>query len=190
MGKPQRYNIHGRMMTLAEIADELGITVRTLYNNRYKYHAGSYQALWDMYRDGEINHSVRTGIKHRVHGRVTTVRREAARLGISIGNLETWRTLHRHPDGSRALLEEAVDYFMDLKIGVIQRKPSGYPAKKHWVNGKKMTIAEAAAKVGVSEKAMRSYMYRHHCRLETAYRRTEERKRKQAERKIMRTLGF
>ena len=183
------HRVDGRWITIADAAEQLGVSVDCLYNQRNR-RGLSLQAIMDGYRNGEIHTGVRGCPVHRVHGRVTTVRREAVRLGVKIGTLESWRSIHRHEDGSRALLEEAVDHYQGLKDGTIQPQRHGFAPRKHFVRGKPMTIAEAAEMLGMSEKAMRQYLSYHKCKLETAVLRIEECRRKQAEREIMRTLGF
>ena len=176
------------MMTVDEAAEMLGVSSHAMRCVMYK-HRISLQGAVEMYRSGEVNRGVRASVKHRVHGRVTTVKREAARLGVTATTIECWRTVHRHDDGSRALLEEAVDYYQGIKDGTIRYKKPGFAPAKHYVHGKQMTIAEAAELVGMQESSMRNYLYRNKCSLETAVRRIEERKQEKAVKALLKILG-
>ena len=82
-------------------------------------------------------------------------------------------------------LEEVYDHFKGLP-----RLRTGPKPKKHRVLGHWMTIAEAAEKYRTTEGNLRAYMAKHQCKRETAVRRLEERRAKQAEKDIMRILGF
>lgn len=182
------HRVDGRWITIADAAEQLGVSVDCLYNQR-KRRGLNLQAIMDGYRNGEIHTGVRGCPVHRVHGRRTTVRHEAMRLGVNIGTLESWRSIHRHEDGSRALLEEAVDHYQGLKDGTIQPQRHGFAPRKHFVRGKPMTIAEAAEMLGMSERAMRHYLSYHKCKLETAVLRIEERKQASAVKSILDILG-
>jgi hypothetical protein len=53
-----------------------------------------------------------------------------------------------------------------------------------------MTIAEAAGRCRVDVRAFRAYLYYHGCSVQTAVRFYENRAKREAEKEIMRILGY
>lgn len=130
--------------------------------------------------------------KHSVHGVWMTMEEAARRLGFKRITLEKWRSLHRHADGSRALLEEAWDHYQDVRRGLYNNHP-GRPPEKYWVQGKRVTIKKAAEALGVKEGTLWTYKKKHECSLDAAcqfYRKRNEMKAKRdAEREILRIIN-
>lgn len=175
--------IDGREMTVAEIADMLGVTAHALAVRRCKMGGCSYQLIVDMYRNNQLCSKHDKFYRHLVHGKWTTVPEVAEALGVSPNSITNYRSYARRPDGTRPTLEETYEHFKNRKRG-------GSVARTYWVKGRRLTIAQAAKKYGTTENALRMYMRNHKSTLEAAVRRLEERRAKKAEKEIMGILGF
>ena len=183
--KPDLHPIDGRLMTVQEIADMIGRSKKALQILRSREGRCSYQLIVDMWRRNEIGGPKDRHPRHLVHGRWVTMPQVAEELGRDRHTLSNYRCANRRHDGTWPTLEEVYDHFKGL-----QRQRPGPKPKKHRVLGHRLTIAEAAEKYRTTEVNLRTYMAKHHCKLETAVRRLEERRAKQAEKDIMRILGF
>ena len=186
--KPDLHMIDGRAMTVVEIADMMGITCGALANRRFRLGQCSYQLVVDMWRRNEIGGHGDRQQRHLVHGRWMTVAQAAEELGITPHAIRQVR-YRASRDGHPMTLEAVYDFY---KNGL--NRPRGYPAKQHRVLGHLMTVAEAAVKYKTTEGNLRGYMTKHRSTLETAVRRLEERRAKEAakkaEKEILSILGF
>lgn len=190
MGRPaNRYRVGAEWITKAEAAAWLGVTLKALDMQLFK-HGVSLGTLMRMYAEGRISVGHRGGIRHLVHGRWTTVQAEAERLGVSEGTLRAWMRRHRDADGRKASLERAVMWYEALAAGAVHHDQSGRPPREYWVNGKKMTMAEAAEYCGVSASALRNHVWRAGCSVQTAVRDYERRRKEAAVEEIMGILGI
>lgn len=176
--------IDGQEMTVAEIADMLGITPRALTVRKTKCNGASYQSIVNMYRQNLFCTKHDKFVRHYVEGRWVTIQDMARELGIARNTLVNWRTNHRLPDGSLPTLAEAVEHYRKYKTGELKRH-TGYAPKAHRVNGKKMTVKSAAEKYGTTENALRKCMWRYKTDLNGAIQHLEERRRRRAAQAIM-----
>ena len=94
---------------------------------------------------------------YTVHGRDTTLKIEAERIGVSVHALRS----HMYSLGMG--LEAVADLYDAGRIGVGTRGPEW-----HRVHGEWMTIAMAAERCGVSPKTLIDYRWAHRCLLEAA----------------------
>lgn len=101
--QPARQLVDGRWMTLAEVAKMLGKHHNTLICYMADHPGIGYQVIADRYRAGEVR---RGGIhptkRHRVHGKLLTVREAAAKYKLNA------HTLYWHMERGRTL-QQAVD---------------------------------------------------------------------------------
>ena len=186
--KPDLHMIDGRAMTLVEIADMMGLSYRGLVNRRFRLGQCSYQLVVDMWRRNEIGGHGDRQQRHLVHGRWMTVAQAAEELGTTPHAIRDVR-YRASRDGHPMTLEEVYDFYAN---GL--KRPRGFQARYHRVLGHLMTVAEAAQKYKTTEGNLRKYMSYHHSTLETAVRRLEERRAKeaarQAEKEILSILGY
>ena len=187
-GKPEgRHWVDGRWMTTREVAARVGVSVNALLAQKHNQGV-SVPALVRMYDSGLIDAGRSRGQKYMVRGRWTTIGEEAARLGVTWKAINKW--MHNHGQGGqKATLAEAVRYYEAVRDGREKRFKGGQ-AKSHWVNGRTMTIAEAAGRCRVDVRAFRAYLYYHGCSVQTAVRFYEARAKREAEKEIMRILGY
>ena len=184
MGKPEkRHMVDGEWVTIREVSERLGVSKNTIWT-QMAHRGVSLGTLVRMYRDGQIDIGVRGGAKHMVRGRWTTIGREAERMGVSVTMIYDWMRDHD------ATLAETVEHYEAVARGDAPPKRNGPEPRRYWVNGRKLTIAEAAKRCGVCESTVRMYLYNHGCSLQTAVRWYENRAKKRAEREIMRILGY
>lgn len=188
---PQTYRIDGRAMTLAQIAGMVGVAQRTLETQKCRKGCATYQQLVDMYRRGEINRGHRGGIRHRIRGEWTTIQAEAARLGMKPQTMHKWMSDHRKRTGTMPLLEECVKHYEDVKAGLVGNwYTGGRPAQTYWVNGRKMTMKQAAALVGMQPDSLRELVKRRGLSVNAGVKYAQALQKKRAEREIMKTLGY
>lgn len=187
--KPKTHMVEGREMTIRQIADMLGIAVGTLTNQKYRHGCSSYARLVEMYKSGEIHRRVHTGWRHKVHGRWTTVQEEADRLGLKRDTIYQWMFRTRKEEKREPLLEECVDHYEALAAGRIQPKRKGPKPKLYRVNGREMTIGEAAALAGMTREGLRQRMAREKCSVNAAVKRALAYREKMARCKIMHILN-
>lgn len=89
--RPTLHMIDGKQMTVNEIATMLGVT-RNVLNNRHSTMGGiSYQAIVNMYRDGQLLTKHDRWPRHLVHGRWMTVKQVAEELDCKPHSIENWR---------------------------------------------------------------------------------------------------
>lgn len=125
--------------------------------------------------------------RYPVYGEWLTLGELAARLGVSYEALRQYRSRHRDRDGRPPDLEAVCEHYRAVQAGTIPRTPGRAP-KRHRVNGKLMTIAEAAEALGVTRHVLDCHMSRHRCGLARAYRDIEKLQARRAEREILRIL--
>jgi len=139
-----------------------------------------------------------------VNGRMTTILTEAKRLEVNTEAIKAWMARHRHADGTRATLAEAVAYYearrraeteaeaykrRQAEAGQDGARPRGRPIKRYAVDGEMLSIGEAARRVGVAGGTLREYVRRSRVSVQTAVDVFRVRQRAQAEREIMATIS-
>lgn len=182
--KPTLHLVDGKQMTVNEIADMLGVTRQWMVQRRSQMGGVSYQLIVDMYRDGRLLTKHDRWPRHCVHGRWITLKQAAEELNCKPHSIDNWRSTHRDKNGNKPTLEEAYDHFKEAH----KRGPGKVP-KKHWVNGKQMTVRQAAEKYDTEVGALRNLMSRHQCSLDTAVKRLEAWRKRRAEQAILEILN-
>lgn len=175
--------IDGVPMTVDEIADMLGLTKRALELRRYGMGQCSYQLIVNLYRENRFESKHDRGARHLVNGEWITAKEAARRVDVQPV------TLTRYMRSNGVTLAEAVDHYRKYQTGELARWPGRTP-RTYYVNGKLLTIRQAAERYHTTETALRLYIYKHKCSLQTAVRQLEERRKKRAERDILNILGF
>lgn len=183
--KPTLHMIDGVPMTIDQIADLLGTTRQALINRRYRYggKSVSYQLIVNMYRDNRFETRHDRGARHLVNGEWITTKEAARRVGVQPA------TLTRYMKANGVTLAEALDHYRKYQTGELARWPGRRP-RTYYVNGKLLTIRQAAEQYHTSENSLRLYIVKHQCSLQTAVRQLEERRKKRAEQDILNILGF
>ena len=179
MREAKKHLVDGRWVTVAELADELGVTPQQLYSQKWQRRA-SYQVVANMIRENQVLNDQGGAQRWMVDGRWLTIRQAAEMLGVSYYALRDYMYQHHHPDGTPMTLGEAVDYY---RAGLNRRR--GKPPARYRVGRRDMTIAEAAEMLGMPALNLRMYMSRHKISLAKAVRYYEQKKRKKAERAIL-----
>ena len=182
-GKPKKHLVDGEWMSVEEAAEMLGIRPRQIYCQMSQKKCG-LQAVVRMYRDGYILGQGRAA-RYMVDGRWMTIRDVAQMLGRSTQAIYLWRFKRRKPDGSLPSMAEVVAAY---RSGEVRNR--GKLPKQHRVAGKMMTMREAAEMVGVSYDAMQLYTYKHRGSVARAVKYYEAKKKRRAEREILRILGY
>ena len=182
------YIIDGREMTIDEIAEMLGVSKRALYVRRSRYGDCSFQMIVDMYRQNRIGSRTDKWERHLVDGEWITLAQAAERLGIVPKTIRNWRLEQKRLTGIKPTLAEAMEHYRKYCTGERKRYP-GSVAKTHWVNGEYLTFDEAAEKYKTSVNALRTYVCKHKCGLNTAIRNLETRRAKRAEKDILAILA-
>lgn len=175
--------IDGQPMTIDQIAALLGTTRQALINRRYRYGGKdvSYQLIVNMYRDNRFETKHDPGPRHLVNGQWITTKEAARRVDVQPGTLTKYMRAHG------VTLTEALDHYRKFQTGELKRY-AGRAPRAYYVNGKLLTIKQAAEKYHTSENSLRLYIVKHKCSLQTAVRQLEERRKKQAERDILKIL--
>ena len=181
--RPTLHMIDGKQMTVNEIAAMLGVKRNVLINRRSTMGGISYQAIVNMYRDGQFLTKHDRWPRHLVHGRWMTVKQVADELDCKPHSIENWRYKYRDKAGKKPTLEEAYDHFKGAP-----KRGRGKEPEKHRVRGKMMTVKEAADKYGTTVNSLRQMMSRHNCTLDAAVKRLEARRTKMAEKAILEIL--
>lgn len=181
--RPILHLIDGKQMTVNEIAAMLGVTRRWLIQRRSQMGGISYQVIVNMFREGRLLTNHDRWPRHLVHGRWMTVPQVAQELDCKPHSIENWRSANRDKDGKKPTLEEAYNHFK----GAPKRGRGKEPAL-HRVNGKRMTVREAAEKHDTTVNALRQVMSRHRCSLDAAVKRLEDQRIRKAQRDIMEIL--
>lgn len=125
--------------------------------------------------------------RYPVYGEWLSIGELAARLGVSYEALRLYRSRHRDRDGRPPDLEAVCEHYRAVQAGTIPCRPGRAP-KRHRVNGRLMTIAEAAEALGVARHVLACHMSRHRCGLARAYHDIENLQARRAEREILRIL--
>lgn len=175
--------IDGVPMTIDQIADLLGVTKHALVVRRSNMGGCSYQLIVNMYRDNRFETKHDRGPRHLVGGEWITVKEAARRVGVQPDILTRYMKAHG------VTLAEAVAHYRKYQTGELARWPGRAP-RTYYVNGHLLTIRQAAEKYHTTENSLRMYIFKHKCSLQTAVRQLEERRKKQAEKDIMKILGF
>lgn len=178
--RPRIHTVDGRPMTVDAIAGMIGFQRRQLIQLRCRMGGVSYQLIVNMWREGRLLTKGDRSIRHLVHGRWMTVKQASLELNCKPHSIENWRSRNRDKDGNKPTVEEAYDHLMNAP-----KRGSGSVARKHRVNGKHLTVREAAEKYGTTENALRQTMHRHGCTLDAAVKRLENRRVRKAQRDIM-----
>ena len=181
--KPTLHMIDGVPMTIDQIADLLGVTKHALVVRRSNMGGCSYQLIVNMYRDNRFETKHDRGPRHLVGGEWITVKEAARRVGVQPDILTRYMKAHG------VTLAEAVAHYRKYQTGELARWPGRAP-RTYYVNGHLLTIRQAAEKYHTTENSLRMYIFKHKCSLQTAVRQLEERRKKQAEKDIMKILGF
>lgn len=183
--KPDLHPVDGQMMTVKEIAKMLGVSTHAIACQRCRMGGVSYQVIVNMYRNGQLGKARDHAPRYMIHGRWMTTRQMADELGVGAQALINWRNSHKKPDGTKPIMEEVYDRFRERS----KSRGGSYPAV-HRVQGRKMTVAEAAKKYHTTVNALRVSMSTHRLTLDGAVKRLEARRAKNAEKEIMDILGF
>ena len=178
----KKHLVDGRWVTVAEIAEELGLNRQQLYSQMHAREC-SLQVVVNNVRDGLALGEQGHASRHWVDGRWMTVRQAAEMLGVSRNTLYDWMHGHRRPDGRCALLSDAVEAY---RSGAVKR--GGSLPKEHRVGGRTMTTFQAAEKLGVSVNAIRRQMNKRKASLAATIRYYERRKQRKAEKEILEIL--
>jgi len=175
-GVPVKHIVDGRYTTVAEMADELGVSAQQLYNQMHHKRCGLQVAV-NMIRENMALNGQASGQRHMVDGKWMTVRQAAEMLSVTTDSLKDYMY------GHKCRLAEVVAAYREGRV-----IHGGSRAVQHRVGHKTMTVAEAAEKLGVSVNAVRLHMYKHKCSLAATIRHYEQRKRKKAEKDILAIL--
>ena len=182
-GVAKKHLVAGCYTTVAEMADELGVSAQQLYNQMHHKRC-SLQVVVNMIRENMVlNGQGYNAHRFMVDGKWMTVRQAAEMLGVSMHSIKDWRYTHRDAQGRPATLAEAVAAYREKRV-----VHGGSKATRHRVGNRTMTVSEAAEKLGVSVNAIRLHMYKHNCSLAATIRHYEQRKRKKAEKDILAIL--
>lgn len=181
-GKDKQHYVDGRYTTVAEIAEEFGMKRQSLYSLMNHRQCGLQTAV-NLIRENLAMNDQGRAARWMVDGKWMTVRQAADMLGINLRTMRSWIARHRHEDGTICPLAEAVHAYQEKQV-----IHGGSPAKQHRVNGKTMTVPEAADKLGVSLHAIYMHMSRHKASLASTIRYYEKRKLKKAEKDILAIL--
>lgn len=181
-GVAKKHFVDGRWTTVDEVAAELGLTRQQVYNQMHHKQCG-LQTVANLVRSNQALNGQGKAALWLVDGKWMTVRQAAETLGINYYTLRNWIYRHRHPDGTPALLSEAIAAFREKKI-----IHGGSAPKLHRVGGKQMTTIEAAEMLGIDVLALRLHMSRHKASLASTIRYYEKRKMKKAEKDILAIL--
>ena len=178
----KKHLVDGRWVTVAEIAEELGLNRQQLYTQMH-HRECSLQVVVNNVRDGLALGGQGHASRHWVDGRWITVRQASEMLGVSMNTLYNWMHQHRRPDGRCALLSDAVEAY---RSGAVKR--GGRSPVEHRVGSRKMTTFQAAEKAGVSVNAIWVHMHRRKASLASTIRYYEKRKQRKAEKEILEIL--
>lgn len=163
----------------------LGISEIAIRDQMSRHRGTSLDFIVRQYREGWFGKGTRSPEKHLVRGEWITVAEAAAKYGGTKGGLNHWRYKHRQPNGQIGTLAAAVD----ARTGVTPRARTGRKPQVYQVNGKPMTLADAACRLGCSPQRLDQIMRREGCGLATAMKKAEQLDRQRAEREILRILN-
>lgn len=182
--------VDGRGMTVAEIAQMLGITKNALHCRRTRMGGISYQAIVDMYRENQFGSYYDRAVRYLIEGEWLTQTQIAERLVVKPHTISAWR------HDNRASMMEAVGHFRRWNEGGHKRNPQGLggrPPKVYVVGNREYTVPGVARKYGKHVDSVR-------CMLKSRggdmgkvlafYQAKERWKRQRAEKEILRILGY
>lgn len=128
---------------------------------------------------------------YTVHGRLMSEREAAEELGVSSQTLNYYRRAHPNPDGTPMSLQDAYDLYHANRARGHQRmsgKAGHATGVTYSLNGRQVTIKEAAELLGLERISIYSGLRRHNGDLEEVYRRSVAYRETRAVRKIMKIL--
>ena len=188
--------VHGRPMTAKGVARRFGRSTTAVHQQLYYARrrvdeAQALEVVYDSYlmreRSGLLDGRRWAGKQHRVYGKMMTIQEAAATLGVESDTLRQWMYRHRDERGEPASLETAWYHYKQVISGRINQRPGLTPVK-HQVDGRIMTVREAAAAAGCSMQALYCRMSRHKMSLEEAYHDADRLQRERAAREILRIM--
>lgn len=188
--KPGRHMVDGRMMTVAEIAQRLGITKNALHCRRTRLRGLSYQAIVNMYRENQFGSDCDRATRYLIEGEWLTQTQIAERLGVKPHTISAWRY------DNRASMMEAVEHFRQWNEGGRKRNPRGVggrPAQVYRVGNREYTVPGVARKYGKHVASVRWLLNDRGGdmgKVLAYYQAKERRKRERAEREILKILGY
>lgn len=123
-GRAARYMVDGRWMTIKDVAQMLGVTMRAIYLWRFKRKRpdGSMPSMAEVvaaYRSGEVKHYGTLPKQHRVGGKMMTMREAAEMVGVSYDAMQLY--VYKH----RCSVAKAVKYYEAKKQRRAEREILG-----------------------------------------------------------------
>lgn len=190
MKKPALHQVDGREMTVAEIADMLGITQSALESRRSRLGRPSYQVVVNMYRGNQFGNTHDRSPRHMVEGQWMTRTQIAQMLGITPHTLANW--LYTHPKQD---MRAAISYYRQRQTGELKRGhgTDGRPPRLYRVGKRAVTVKTVTERFGVNRSSVNAWLKRHGGDMAAAlrhYTEREARRKRKAEKEIMRILGF
>ncbi len=125
---------------------------------------------------------------HMVHGEWMTIQEAARRLGLSESTLYSWRWKHRTQGGKPGLLVDAWDFYDARRRGLNPPAHRGRTPKKYRYRGKRLTIKQVAAVMGIYMSSIYLCKARHGCTVQEAIDRMDQNQTRRAERALVRIL--
>ena len=188
--KPTLHMIDGREMTVAEIADMLGVSQNALETRRSKLGATSYQTVVNMYRENQFGNTHDRSPRHMVEGQWMSRMQIAQMLGITPHTLANW--LYTHPKQD---IRAAISYYRQRQTGELKRGhgTDGRPPRLYQVGRKTYSVPQVARMFGVSYTSVSFVLKRRNGDMAATirhYREREARQKRRAEKEIMEILGF
>ena len=189
MKKPALHQVDGRIMTVTEIADMLGVSHNALKNRRSKLGASSYQAVVNMYRENQFGNAHDRSPRHMVDRQWMSRTQIAQMLGITPHTLANW--LYKHPKQD---IRAAISYYRQRQTGELKRGHGpGRPSTLYRVGKRKVTVKTVTERFGVNRSSVNAWLKRHGGDMTAAlrhYREREARQKRKAAKAIMEILGF
>lgn len=189
MRTPALHQVDGRMMTVAEIADMLGVSQNALETRRSKLGAPSYQVIVNMYRKNCFGNAGDRSPRYMVDGQWMSRTQIAQMLNIKPHTLTNW--LNSHPTQD---LSAAIRYYKQRQTGEQKRGHGpGRPSTPYRVGKRAVTIKTVAERFGVNRSSVNAWLKRHGGDMAAAlrhYREREARQKRKAAKAIMEILGF
>ncbi len=188
--KPVRHMIDGREMTVAEIADMLGITQGALESRRSKLGRPSYQVIVNMYRENQFGNAHDRSPRHMVDGQWMSRKQIAQMLGVTPHTLANW--LYTHPKQD---MRAAISYYRQRQTDELKRGhgTDGRPPRLYKVGKRMISVPQVMRMFGVCHSAVHYVLKKRGGDMAATirhYREREARRKRKAEKEIMRILGF
>ena len=152
--KPTLHMVDGVPMTVDEIAGMLGLTKQALVLRRCRMGQCSYQLIVNLYRENRFESKHDRGPRHLVNGEWITAKEAARRVDVQP------ITLTRYMKAHGVTLAKAMDHYRKYQTGELARWP-GRRHRTYWVNGKQLTIRQAAERYHTTENSLRMYIFKH-----------------------------